>query len=149
MSFLDGLFGPPNVEKLKDKGDVDGLIKALHYEKDYNVCICAAGALGKIGDKRAVEPLIAALEDNDRKVRWNAAAILGNIGDKRAVEPLIAALNDSNTIIMVSVIPRGDGVHDNDSHSDLESVITVLRDDRWYLRWNAAEALGKIYCNPV
>ena len=29
-----GLFGPPNVEKLKAKSDIDGLIKALAYEKD-------------------------------------------------------------------------------------------------------------------
>jgi HEAT repeat protein len=49
-------------------------------------------ALGKI--PRAVEPLIAALKDEDVNVRWPAARALGEIKDPRAVEPLIAALKD-------------------------------------------------------
>ncbi len=61
MSILDGLFGPPNVEKLKAKGDVNGLIKASHYEKDYFVRMNAVDALGEIKDSSAIEPLIAAL----------------------------------------------------------------------------------------
>jgi len=41
-----------------------------------------------------VEPLIAALKDEDVNVRWPAARALGEIKDPRAVEPLIAALKD-------------------------------------------------------
>jgi HEAT repeat protein len=40
----------------------------------------------------AVEPLIAALKDEDNNVRQAAAGALSQIGDARAVEPLIAAL---------------------------------------------------------
>ena len=43
------LFGPPNVEKLKAKGNVKGLIKALDYKKDASVRRAAAKALGKSG----------------------------------------------------------------------------------------------------
>ena len=32
-----GLFGPPNIEKLKEKKNVKGLIKALNYRKDDDV----------------------------------------------------------------------------------------------------------------
>ncbi len=53
-------------------------------------------ALGKIGDKRAVELLIKALEDEYGGVREEAAEALGRIGDKRAVEPLIKALEDKD-----------------------------------------------------
>src|ERR1035437_5475993 len=91
------LFGPPNVDKLKAKGDVPGLIKALRYEKDSGVRHDAALALGKIGDARAVEPFIAALGDQNGLVRWSAAESLGAFGDARAVEPLIAALNDEES----------------------------------------------------
>ena len=42
----------------------------------------------------AVEPLIAALQDQISSVREHAAWALGKIGDPRAVEPLIAALHD-------------------------------------------------------
>jgi HEAT repeat protein len=41
-----------------------------------------------------VEPLIAALKDENSDVRQAAAKALGKIGDPRAVEPLIAALSD-------------------------------------------------------
>jgi len=43
---------------MKAKRDVKGLIKALNYKKDDSVRRKAAWALGLIGDKRAVKPLI-------------------------------------------------------------------------------------------
>jgi HEAT repeat protein len=64
---------------------------------DKGVRLSAITALGKIGDSRAAEPLIAALKDTDDVVRAYAAQALGRIGDTRAVEPLIAALNDTNS----------------------------------------------------
>ena len=47
-----------------------------------------------MGDARAVEPLIKALEDVNEVARWNAAGALGEIKDARAVEPLTQALED-------------------------------------------------------
>ena len=55
----------------------------------------AAKALGQIGDVRAVEPLIAALKDNNEDVREDVAKALGQIGDVVAGEPLCAALKDN------------------------------------------------------
>jgi len=43
-------------------------------------------------EDRAVEPLIAALKDEDRDVRGAAAGVLGKIGDARAVESLNALI---------------------------------------------------------
>ena len=43
-----------------------------------------------------MEPLIAALNDNNKYVRKFAAKALFKIGDARAVEPLIVALKDSD-----------------------------------------------------
>jgi HEAT repeat protein len=48
--------------------------------------------LGKIGDPRAVEPLIAALEGNTPEASRAAAEALGHLGDVRAVGALILAL---------------------------------------------------------
>jgi HEAT repeat protein len=68
----------------------------------------AASALGRLGDRRAVEPLIAALKSADREVRLSAASSLGEIGDTRAVEPLIAALLDeTETVRRVAVMELG------------------------------------------
>jgi len=50
MALFDGLFAP-NVTKLADRKDVEGLIKALEYEKDEDVRSDATNALGK--DKRS------------------------------------------------------------------------------------------------
>ena len=52
----------------------------------------AAESLGRIGDDRAVEPLILALTDEDWRVRQKAAWALGKIGDPRALVPLRRAL---------------------------------------------------------
>ena len=95
------LFGPPDVDKMKKKKDVQGLINALGYEKDNEIREAAARALGEIGDKRAVEALIDVLNDRDwekrresKPVRCAAAIALGHIGDLRAVRPLAETLDD-------------------------------------------------------
>lgn len=65
--------------------------------------------LGRFGDKRAVEPLIAALRrgNEDRKILWRErqyiAKALGSIGDDRAVEPLIEALTSAKKISWTSI----------------------------------------------
>jgi HEAT repeat protein len=91
---LFGLFGPPNVENLKAKGDVQGLIKALGYEKDESVRRKAAQALKGLGWWRVFEPLTGALKSKNKYVRQGAARVLGQIGDVQAVEPLVATLED-------------------------------------------------------
>ncbi|MBU7023628.1 MAG: HEAT repeat domain-containing protein [Theionarchaea archaeon] len=53
-------------------------------------------ALGKIGDRRAVEPLIRALEDEDREIRFRAPEVLQNFQDTRAILPLIRLLEDED-----------------------------------------------------
>jgi len=50
-------------------------------------------SLCDVGDKRAVEPLLAMLGKNDTdSVRTGAVVALGALGDRRAVEPLEAML---------------------------------------------------------
>lgn len=119
------LFGPPDVEKMKARRDVNGLIKALGYQKGdswnaKNIRHYAAHALGELGDPRAVEPLIAALGDSDFMVRMFAAEALAKIGNRRAVEPLSAALR-------------------------AEPLIAALQEEEWDVRKTAAEALISIY----
>jgi hypothetical protein len=88
-----GLF-KPNVEKLKSKRDIEGLIKALEYRResvkmdDVAVRSDAAMALGEIMDERAVEPLIKALQDKKWDISYLAIEALGNIADPRAIEPI-------------------------------------------------------------
>jgi HEAT repeat protein len=128
----------------------------------------AANALGKIGDGRAVEPLIAALQDKDSTIRRSAASGLGELRDERAVEPLIAALQDEKSYVrfraasslgelrderaveplIASLQDKDSGVREyaaialgefGDSHT-VEPLIAELQNGNW----GAANALGKI-----
>src|SRR5688572_1849180 len=54
----------------------------------------AAQALAALGDRRAVEPLIAALQDRSEYVRANAAWALGQLRDGRAFDALLLAVQD-------------------------------------------------------
>ena len=50
----------------------------------------AALMLGKLGDQRAVDPLIRALHGPGYQTPLHAAQALGLLGDERAIEPLLA-----------------------------------------------------------
>jgi HEAT repeat protein len=88
---------------------------------DWDKCV-ALGAL-------AMEPLIAALKDENEYVREAAAEALGKIGDPRAVEPLIDALQDKEWFVrrtaaeaLISIYRRG-GLEDK-----TKTKILALRD---------------------
>ncbi len=85
----------PNIEKLKARWDVDGLIKALNH-RDYKIRSKAAEALGDMKAKEAVYALIKALKDENPEVRKSASYALGRIGDERAIMPLVEALKDES-----------------------------------------------------
>jgi len=59
---------------------------------DAAIRVKAASELGRFKSSRAVDPLIAALNDTDPGVQKGAAKALGQIGDLRALEPLHAAM---------------------------------------------------------
>jgi len=71
----------PNIVKMEKRKDVSGLIRALK-NKDSYVRMRAVIALGKIGDKRAVEPLTQALNDINEFVREAAKEALDKIKQK-------------------------------------------------------------------
>lgn len=85
------LFGPPNVDKLKRKRDVKGLVKALGHRDAY-VAAMAERALRELGDARALEPLAGALHHTSPTVRRKAATLMGELRDSRAVQLLKAAI---------------------------------------------------------
>lgn len=58
--------------------------------------------LVKLGEP-AVEPLIEALKNENRRARWRAANALGKIKDTRAIKPLIHSFGDDNVYVKVRV----------------------------------------------
>src|SRR6185436_7817703 len=68
---------------------VDDLVRVVVDEStNYKMRVQAALVLGKLADPRAVQPLIKALNDQNKTVRGIAASALGQLGDQSALEPL-------------------------------------------------------------
>ena len=102
----------------------------------------AARALGELGDPRAVQPLITALQrDKNSLVRDWAAEALGKIGDWRAVKPLITALQDESSSVPIFAAQALGRIGDAQA---VEPLIPLL--DSYFIdtRSTVAEALGKI-----
>lgn len=94
MGLLGFLFKPPNVEKMQEKGDIKGLIKAMGH-KDWQVRQKAEFALEDAGDK-AVDRLISAAKKGKAPVRQRAVEALGEIGSSKGTMALVHAVGDSD-----------------------------------------------------
>ncbi len=93
-----------SVAELEAKGDLQGLIKKLE-DKNPETRVNAAQALGRVGDRRAVDSLTKALRDKDSDVREAAAWALEKIepkwhkteAAKEQVPEFVKALRDWDT----------------------------------------------------
>ena len=107
MGLFDKLLGPPNIEKLKRKADVNRLINVLTNQKDSDIRRQSATALGELGNAQALSALADTLiKDNNLQVRKACAEALGALGDLRATEPLAFALK-SEVFRVKKTAPRG------------------------------------------
>jgi len=73
------------------------LLITLLQEEDEGLRSNAAEALGRIGDRRAVEHLIKVLRNKEDPVRRDAATALGCLGGPRATDALIAVLKGQDS----------------------------------------------------
>lgn len=102
-----GIFKFFKMNMMKTKEDVNELIELLKHGKGSSIRINAAKALGKIGDKKAVIPLIKTLDEEyfsfkevpDYKILKEAVYALGKIGDTRAIERLNDIVNKTRGAI--------------------------------------------------
>src|SRR6516162_8935072 len=78
---------------------VEELTHALVNDPSYKVRVQAALELGRLGDYRAVPPLLRALHDSDETVRGMVVQALAALGDARALEPLRDALDDPSASV--------------------------------------------------
>ena len=138
------MFGPPNIVKLQQKRNIDGLIKALSY-KDSDVRFAAAFAVGRIGDPRAIPPLTTALNDENLNVREAAAIALGEIGDPQAIPALITALNDKDSNVRRLAVRALGEIGDPQA---IPPLITALDDQNQDVRKAAAGALDTLHWSP-
>ena len=91
------------ISNYKDIKAVTPLLYCLNNKNEnYKFRLAAAEALGKIGDKNAVESLIDVVSDENEKsvyVRESAALALGMIGDSRALDAFVGILEAKKTFL--------------------------------------------------
>ncbi|OGO33974.1 MAG: hypothetical protein A2Z16_15960 [Chloroflexi bacterium RBG_16_54_18] len=151
-------FFNPNVQKMLEKQDVRGLIKAL-TDADPKLSAEASDALVKIGSP-AVEPLLIALnsaldhlnyalrrqDDSDIERALEIIRVLGCIGDNRAVEPLIGALKSKERPITLSRVRRSAayGLGQLSDQRAVEPLMMALKDLDKDVRGAALSALEQL-----
>lgn len=84
------------IANYKDTSTVSTLLYCLNNKNEhYRVRLACADALGRIGDRYAVKPLIELVEDEEEKsiyLKESATFALGLLGDTSAIDPLVAIL---------------------------------------------------------
>jgi len=129
------LWSPPAAERSKI------IAKVANPAFDIGSVRWLIEVLRQAPDPRALKPLLARLEDEDRDVRSAAVRALGGLGDARVVEPLVARLGDEDwwvRSVAVEVLGRL-----NDARV-VEPLIARLEDENWWVCSMAAEALGRL-----
>jgi len=87
--------------QIKDQRSVDALLELMTHKR-FEMWVDVALILGSKKEARAIESLIAMLEDKDHA--WSdrrvaAAQALGQIGDSRAVKPLLDAIDSDHILV--------------------------------------------------
>jgi hypothetical protein len=135
------LFGPPNIQKMKENCDIKGLIGALSNRPTDQIQKEVTNALIEIGTP-AVDPLIVILNTKTDLLRDVAVITLGEIGDLKAVEPLISLLMSDAKVPDRCIAARSLGkIGDERSIGALQN---ALKDKDWPVRQVAAETLKMI-----
>jgi HEAT repeat protein len=95
--------------------------------------------LGRIGDRRAVEPLIRLLDERTSGLSVTAASALARLGDPRAFEPLLALLGDEDVAVRQAVV----GALNSIGHPDMASrICTMLGEPDALVRESAVKIAG-------
>lgn len=135
----------------KNTDVVSSLLYCLNNKNEhYKVRLACADALGRIGDRFAVAPLIDVVKDEDEKsvyLRESAVSALGLLGDSRALDPIVSILETKQGIInkftflkeraIEAIMKVGFG----DNERVFRALKNSLADESAQVRINAIEAL--------
>ncbi|MFZ2957063.1 MAG: HEAT repeat domain-containing protein [Candidatus Ozemobacteraceae bacterium] len=127
---------------LEDPDLVPSLIETMqNLKEEESVRYLAAEALGGMHDGRIVDPLIAALQDQNVAVRYSAATALSRCREEKALDALVSAISDPNEFVRSSVAYALGNINNAKSS---EALLAALDDEQDIVRFSVAKALGTI-----
>ena len=135
------------IEKLsrKKRGRREPYLKAYAAMVDdpaATVRSAAVRALGRSGDSRFVKPVVAALKDSDKTVRWDAAVALDSLADDQAILPLSdRAVGDAHVDVRAAAAKA---LRHYRRREVLDTLLKCLEDPAFGVRFQAAEALREL-----
>ncbi len=120
------------VARLKDT-------EKIFSDGEKRVCDFAAIALGKFGDKAAIDGLLTTLSGTDNELRIEATKLLGDLADKTISPKLRVVLSENNQAIREAALNVLSRI---EFPSTSKTLLESLSDDAYSSR---AEALDKIW----
>jgi len=138
------------IANYKDTSTVSILLDCLNNKNEhYKVRLACADALGRIGDRYAVQPLINVIEDENEKsvyLKESATFALGMLGDMSAIDPLISILESkqgflSKFTFLKEKIVEALGKLNVNNKKVLKALKRSLMDSSPIVRINAIEAI--------
>ncbi|NHJ39896.1 MAG: HEAT repeat domain-containing protein [Asgard group archaeon] len=130
------------------KEDLESLMDILENDPDWNNRFGAASKLYRLGQEKAVDPLIKALQNDPHKeIRRFSAVLLGRLGDDRATWALIAALRQGIIDKEATIIHHTKEALLRIRGKDLVSILTSTVDDNeefFEMRLMALDLIGTI-----
>ena len=138
------------ISNYKDNSTVSSLLYCMNNKNEhYKVRLACADALGRIGDKYAVRPLIDLVEDEEEKsiyLKESATFALGMLGDTSAIDPLIAILDSKQGFLdkfafLKEKIVEALGKLNINNKKVIKALKNSLMDPSPMVRINAIEAI--------
>ena len=88
----------------------------------------------------AIDPLIEALDSNDKEIKKGVCTVLGYIKNPKAIDPLIKLLYDGNKMVRRDASTALSLM----GEEAVDPLLEVIHDDDWRVRGAAVWALGGI-----
>ena len=138
------------IANYKDTSTVVTLLNCLNNKNEhYRIRLACADALGRIGNKYAVRPLIDLVEDDEEKsvyLKESATFALGLLGDTSAIEPLVSILESKQGFLdkfsfLKEKIVEALGKLNINNKKVLKALKNSLMDSSSKVRINAIEAI--------
>ena len=138
------------IANYKDTSTVGALLYCLNNKgENYKTRLACADALGRIGDKYALESLIDVVKDEEEKsvyVKESATFALGMLGDVSAIDPLVSIMEAKQGLLgkfsfLKERIVEALGKLNINNSKVLKVLKNALYDSSPMVRINAIEAL--------